>query len=386
MRSGTHALIEATANQVNQFGGYTGMKPADFAAFVKGIAARVKFPEEMLILGGDHLGPLVWQGEPAGSAMDKAADLVEGYVKAGFTKLHLDTSMKLGGDDPGARLSDNVIATRAAKLARTANEALPEDAPQPVFVIGSEVPVPGGEQEIVSSLAVTRVDDMKNTIGAFEESFEAEGVYHLWESVVALVVQPGVEFGDDTVFLYDRAEAAGLSKELKNYPNLMFEGHSTDYQPPRKLREMVQDGVCVLKVGPALTFYLREALFALEAMERILLEGQGELSGFAGALERIMLEQPGNWQKYYPGTQKEQAIKRQFSYSDRCRYYLPLLGDTVEKLLNNLSGVAIPVSMLSQFMPVQAARVRDGSLENQPKALLMDRVGDCIDVYLYAIT
>ena len=62
--SGTEALIEATANQVNQFGGYTGMKPADFVEFVYGIAKKCDFPTERIILGGDHLGPLAWQNEP----------------------------------------------------------------------------------------------------------------------------------------------------------------------------------------------------------------------------------------------------------------------------------------------------------------------------------
>ena len=36
LEAGTHLLIEATANQVNQFGGYTGMKPDDFPDFEDG--------------------------------------------------------------------------------------------------------------------------------------------------------------------------------------------------------------------------------------------------------------------------------------------------------------------------------------------------------------
>ena len=46
-------LIEATCNQVNQEGCYTGMTPADFRRFVEEIAARVRFPLERVILGGD---------------------------------------------------------------------------------------------------------------------------------------------------------------------------------------------------------------------------------------------------------------------------------------------------------------------------------------------
>ena len=38
-------LIESTANQCDQYGGYTGMKPADFKNFVEGICDEVGFDE-----------------------------------------------------------------------------------------------------------------------------------------------------------------------------------------------------------------------------------------------------------------------------------------------------------------------------------------------------
>ena len=46
-------LFEATCNQVNQDGGYTGMTPADFVDFVHGIADRVGFDRARLALGGE---------------------------------------------------------------------------------------------------------------------------------------------------------------------------------------------------------------------------------------------------------------------------------------------------------------------------------------------
>jgi tagatose-1,6-bisphosphate aldolase non-catalytic subunit AgaZ/GatZ len=52
-------LIEATCNQVNQFGGYTGLTPKDFIAYVRDIAKENDFPIENIMLGGDHLGPNV---------------------------------------------------------------------------------------------------------------------------------------------------------------------------------------------------------------------------------------------------------------------------------------------------------------------------------------
>ena len=90
---GEPVLIEATSNQVNQFGGYTGMLPADFREYVAGIAQRVSFPMERLLLGGDHLGPNTWTAEPAPLAMQRAGEMIAGYVKAGFRKIHLDCSM-----------------------------------------------------------------------------------------------------------------------------------------------------------------------------------------------------------------------------------------------------------------------------------------------------
>ena len=94
-------LIEATCNQVNQFGGYTGMKPVDFVCYVRKIAKENNFPFENVILGGDHLGPSVWQSEPAGSAMEKSEHLIRDYVEAGFVKIHIDCSMPLGDDPHG---------------------------------------------------------------------------------------------------------------------------------------------------------------------------------------------------------------------------------------------------------------------------------------------
>ena len=85
-------LIEATANQVNQFGGYTGMKPADFYQMVLKMASAIGLPENMMILAGDHLGPLTWQKLPESEAMENSVELVYQYARAGFTKIHLDTS------------------------------------------------------------------------------------------------------------------------------------------------------------------------------------------------------------------------------------------------------------------------------------------------------
>ena len=75
---GHPVLIEATSNQVDQFGGYTGMTPKDFRAFVHGIAGQAGLPIEAVILGGDHLGPNRWQD--ADATLTNAEALIEAYV------------------------------------------------------------------------------------------------------------------------------------------------------------------------------------------------------------------------------------------------------------------------------------------------------------------
>ena len=62
--SGQPVLIEATANQVNQYGGYTGMLPADFYQFVMKLAAAAGVPAQQIILAGDHLGRICPKRKP----------------------------------------------------------------------------------------------------------------------------------------------------------------------------------------------------------------------------------------------------------------------------------------------------------------------------------
>lgn len=251
----TVVLVEATANQVNQNGGYTGMTPADFHRFLDRLAAEEGMPPERVLCGGDHLGPLTWQSLPETEAMVNAEELIRAYVLAGFAKIHIDTSMRVADDDPNERLPDTIIARRGAQLCRTAEDAFAEyaqehpRAPAPVYVIGSEVPIPGGAQENEDSVTVTTPADCEATLLEFQRTFAAQGLEDAWERVVAMVVQPGVEFADESVIRYDRAAARELTAWLKDYPNLLFEGHSTDYQPRERLREMVEDGIAILKVG-----------------------------------------------------------------------------------------------------------------------------------------
>ena len=387
------ALIEATANQVDQNGGYTGMKPADFVVFVEGLAKKVGISMDRVILGGDHLGPLTFASNPEDSAMEMSRELIRQYVVAGFTKIHIDTSMRVASDDPDARLSDETISRRGAELASVAEETYKEllkknpNALHPVYIVGSEVPIPGGSQDAKDiGVQVTKKEDFQATVKAFEKAFDNKGLSEAWKHVIAVVVQPGVEEKDAGCTEYNREKAKDLMASIKQYPNLVFEGHSTDYQTKIKLRELVEDGVGILKVGPGLTFSMREALFALAFAEKeAFSDAPDKQSHLMEVLEEAMLQDPKYWQKHYHGTEAEIALKRKFSFSDRCRYYIPTeeVQKAIHTLLNNFSN-GVPLNLLSQFMPIQYTKVREGKLANKPEELIKDRVGNTIDEYLYA--
>ena len=385
-------LIEGTANQINQFGGYTGMTPENFRDYVFEIADKVNFDKSKIILGADHFGPLTWSNLPENEAMKNSKELVRLAVLAGFKKIHLDTSMKVADDPINERLSDDVIAERGVILLEECEKTFQEllkknpDEVRPVFVIGSEVPIPGGSQDEEEGLQVTRVEDLEKTLKTYKKKFEEHKILELWNDVIAIVVQPGVEFGDKDIHFYNREEAKNLCASLKKYPDLVFEGHSTDYQPAKKLREMAEDGIGILKVGPALTFALREGLFSLSMIEKELIS-ENNRADFIETLEKVMLENPKNWQKHYHGSEDEKRIARKYSYSDRCRYYfsLPEIKSAIEKLFENINSVEIPMGMLKQFMPNQYKKVRDGELKMKAAELVKDCVTEVADDYNFAV-
>jgi D-tagatose-1,6-bisphosphate aldolase subunit GatZ/KbaZ len=379
---GSLLLVEATSNQVNQFGGYTGMRPAEFRSFALEHAAAAGVGAERLILGGDHLGPNPWRAMPAAEAMQHAEIMVAEYARAGFGKIHLDASMACGGDPE--RLSDEVVAARAARLCRAAESARAGEGP--VYVIGTEVPVPGGATHSVQELEATSVEAAAYTLAVHKRVFAEQGLGEAWSRVIALVVQPGVEFDHDAVVAYDREKASALTAWLRAQPEeIVFEAHSTDYQLPRAYVELVEDGFAILKVGPALTFAMREALEALEDMESQLI-AEEDRSQLGSVIEETMLREPKDWLPYYAGSPAEQRLLRRYSYSDRVRYYWhrPEIAVAVDRLIANLSKVTVPESMLSRYLPAQYLRVRIGEISEDPVALIVDKVRDVLRTYAAA--
>ncbi len=384
-KDGSGVLIEATSNQVNQFGGYTGMDPVAFREYVYAIAGELEFPVESIWLGGDHLGPNCWQNEPVEAAMEKSRELIKAYVAAGFTKIHLDASMSCQGDP--SVLNDEIVAARAANLCKVAEATAIECFGQSniVYVIGTEVPVPGGETEEISGIHITTPERAGYTLECHRRIFADAGLQDAWQRVIGLVVQPGVEFDHTSVIDYQPEKAVELSRFIENDPNIVFEAHSTDYQTPDAYKALVRDHFAILKVGPQLTFAMREALYALAHIEDSLVPA-AERSNIRETMEEEMMSKPGNWDKYYAGSDDDRRFARTYSYSDRIRYYWngENADNALTTLLANLQERVIPMPLISQYLPEQYWAVRRGDIKGDARSLVHHRVMQVTEDYARA--
>lgn len=374
--TGFPTVIEATCNQVNQDGGYTGMTAADFMAWLSGMAQEAGVPMDQLILGGDHLGPNVWKSEPLDVAMEKARELVKSYVRAGFRKIHLDTSMACGGEpNPTFRQ----IAERAADLCAVAEEHAPDPAAL-IYIIGTEVPIPGGETEEPDALDVTSVERFRDTIETHRVAFNARGLDDAWTRIVSVVTQPGVDFGHSSIYPFVPEKARPLSEAILMEPDLTFEAHSTDYQSTEALASLVQNHFFFLKVGPELTFRFREAVWALAQIEAQLDIEQP--SRIREILTQRMGDAPEYWKEYYRGSDAEISRLQVYSYSDRIRYYWAdkAVSDALSALLANLSEKRLPETLVSQsFMGLEF-----GEIPTQSNMLMENHIHRCVARYFQA--
>ncbi len=382
--------IESTSSQVNQLGGYTGQTPDQFAETVRSAAQHAGLPRERVLLGGDHLGPYPWREQRADIALNNACDLVRACVLAEYNKIHLDASMACA-DDPAPGPDERTIAQRAAILCHAAEGAfadLPAASAPLLYVIGTEVPAPGGESLPGAPPAVSPAGQVDHTLELFRKAFAEQDVVSAWDRVIGMVVQPGVEFGEKVIFGYDRETAAALSAALPKDPALVYEAHSTDYQSGVALRQMVEDHFAILKVGPWLTFAFREAVFALSAIEQEMLAHRRgvHLSQVREALEAAMLRNPKYWSSYYHGSAEEIRHARIYSYSDRCRYYW--VDTTVQQelalLRANIDSSPLPQTLVSQFFPEQHEAI--GSLHQriQAEEMIQQHIRTVLQIYAAA--
>ncbi len=380
-------LVEATANQVNQSGGYTGMTPADFSAFIRRLSGSTGLPIEQIIIGADHLGPHVWKNEPAANAMAKAAELASHCVAAGFHKIHLDTGMRCA-DDLDIVLSPEIAAWRAATLCLAAEAAVCDRRNQdlPLYVIGNEAPPPGGGLEDIHHLSVTRPEALYSSLSLYERSFQEAGLTSAWQRVVAVVAQPGVEFGDHVIAAYDRDRATALSDCHNQLPGFMtFEVHATDYQTPVALTQMVEDHFILLKTGPCLTFAFREAVCALTHIEDAW-PGIHQRSNLSQVMETLMDTHPRHWQSHYPqGRTESLRFLQKYSFRDRIRYYwaYPEAAAAFERLIQNLT-LPIPAALLRQFFPDLYPEIESGALKPDPRTIINHRIKNALKPYMKA--
>lgn len=369
-------VIEATCNQVNQDGGYTGMLPQDFVTWIGRLSGEYGVQSDRIILGGDHLGPNPWRHLPVDEAMSKAEKLVQDYAAAGFHKIHLDASMACAGESTP---DFQTVAERAARLCTIAEAHSPHPE-RLVYVIGTEVPIPGGETDDMSAISVTSVERFNDTIDTHKEAFDAAGLSYMWDKIVSIVTQPGVDFSHEAVHVFKPDESKQLSAEILKHNGFSFEAHSTDYQPTESLSELVKQSFFFLKVGPELTFRMREAVFALAAIENQLRPDQP--SNLLQTIDSAMDKNPSNWEPYYSGDSDTVRQLRHYSYSDRIRYYWDVseVSQQLKVMLANLEEKNIPETLISQYFPA-----RDfGALEAPASRLIRDHVKLCVQRYYQA--
>jgi D-tagatose-bisphosphate aldolase class II non-catalytic subunit len=370
-------VVEATSNQVNQDGGYTGLRPADFISFVKDIAEISHVSPERILFGGDHLGPQAWRKLPADQAMQKAHHMVADYAAAGFTKIHLDCSEGCAGEP--AQLPDEITATRSATLAATALK----HAPNPdhlLFVIGTEVPPPGGARtDDHGDIPPTTPVSAKATLDAHRDAFTAAQIP--LDLIGGLVVQPGVEFSPMEVHHLPLARDPGLLAALTDWPGTCLEAHSTDYQHPDAYPRLAELGFAFQKVGPALTFAWREALYALDTIRAQ--TGRAAGPSLPDSMEEVMLANPAHWQAHIHGS--DQRLQRHFGLADRIRYYWPdpKAAAAVRRLMANLADMILPDPLLLAHFRADEIAIARESRHPLPRALALARVQTALRPYFF---
>lgn len=211
-----------------------------------------------------------------------------------------------------------------------------------------------------------------------------------WQRVIALVMQPRVEFNHDNIInyqaCYQSCRATSLSALLKEMPSIVYEAHSTDYQMPDAYCDLVRDGFAILKVSPALTFAVCEALMALACIE-----AEAELlpadcySNLVTVLEHVKLSDPRHWKEHYHSSDRACPLLRFYCYSDPIYYWNDARAQqAVTRLMADLESMPIPETMLSTWLPNQYAPVRKGALQPHPRVLIQHHIRQVLETYAAA--
>jgi len=190
-----------------------------------------------------------------------------------------------------------------AELAHDAplTEAHAPDPERLIYVIGTDVPIPGGETEQPDAPDVASVARPCDTIETHRAAFAARGLDDAWGRIASVVTQPGVGFGPSQVCDVAPDAAVPPARAILAEDGLTFEAHSTDYQRTNALGELVD----------------------------------------------------AHWRDYYRGAPEEVAVQRLFSYSGRVRYYWTdrEVATALGAMLVNLRATALPETVVSQHFP-----------------------------------
>jgi D-tagatose-1,6-bisphosphate aldolase subunit GatZ/KbaZ len=95
-----------------------------------------------------------------------------------------------------------------------------------------------------------------------------------------------------------------------------------------------------------------------------------------------MKRDPRYWSAYYMDPER-QDFDLQFSLSDRMRYYwnTPVVERACTQLFERLASMGIPLTLISQYLPVQYAAIREGRLTSDPRELVLDAVEQVLRHY-----
>lgn len=131
--------------------------------------------------------------------------------------------------------------------------------------------------------AVTRPEDCGAALRAFKAAFEVRGLGAAWERVIAIVVQPGVEFADESVVEYER----GAARELCGFPDC-FEVvvGSLHNGIPEDKTAVLREALRLMGLGPGEAVMIGDRAWDVLAARRLGLDCIGvELCGYAGPSE-----------------------------------------------------------------------------------------------------
>ena len=240
-------LIESTSNQVNQFGGYTNLKPKQFFNRINILAKRMGIKNNLWI-GADHLGPLPWKNLDESVAIRNSIKLFKDVVKSGYNKVHIDTGIKLKNEK---KLSKKKIFQRCERIFNSIN---PKKLNNIFFVFGTEVPIAGGGKDHKSK--ITSLSSIKDDLKYY---------YNLRKSF-SLVIEPGIGFNNNKIFNL-KLNHFKNKKNLSYLNNFSYEAHSSDFQNLNILKKLVKNNFKFLKVGPELTFFYMKAILHMNKIE-----------------------------------------------------------------------------------------------------------------------